>query len=266
MATKRALLCAGVLAVVFCIPASTWARQNATDVEQGKKLFEGMCARCHGFDGTGGEGPLLNRPNLERAADDRGLRDVIQQGIPARGMPRTRQLSDNELRFLMAYVRSLGRAASTPHSGNAANGSAAYNRLGCASCHLISGQGGSLGPELTSIGRLRAPDHLLKALTEPNSALPRGLLTVPGRGFNEYLPVRIVTSDGREVRGIRVNEDSFTIQLRDANNQFHSFRKSDLRQLEKQFGTSSMPSFKDRLSASELDDLIAYLLSLRGAK
>ena len=86
---------------------------------------------------------------------------------------------------------------------------------------------------------------------------------MPGRGFNEYLPIRIVTNDGREVRGIRVNEDSFTIQLRDTNNRFHSFRKSELRQLEKQFGASLMPSFKDRLSTSELNDLVAYLLSLR---
>jgi len=264
MVTRRAALCAGVLAVVFCIQASAWARQNT--VEQGKKLFEGMCARCHGFDGTGSEGPPLNRPNLERAADDRGLRDVIQNGIPARGMPRTRQLSDNELRYLMAYVRSLGRVASTPHPGSAANGSATYNKLGCASCHVITGQGGTLGPELTSIGTLRAPDHLKRALTEPNSALPRGLFTVPGRGYSEYLPVRVVTDDGREVRGIRVNEDSFTIQLRDTSNKFQSFRKSDLRQLDKQFGTSLMPSYKDRLSASELDDLVAYLLSLRGAK
>ena len=50
------------------------AGQNAADVAQGKKLFEGMCARCHGIDGTGEEGPNLNRPTLTRAADDDALR------------------------------------------------------------------------------------------------------------------------------------------------------------------------------------------------
>ena len=68
------------------------------------------------------------------------------------------------------------------------------------------------------------------------------------------------------MRGARINEDTFTIQMRDSNNQFHSFRKADLRQIEKEFGKSLMPSFKDRLSASEVDDLVAYLSSLGGAQ
>jgi hypothetical protein len=101
---------------------------------------------------------------------------------------------------------------------------------------------------------------------DPASTLPRGILPVPSRGFAEFLPVRVVTREGREVRGLRINEDSFTIQVRDASNQHHSFRKSDLRELEKETGKSLMPSFKDRLTASEADDLVAYLSSLGGAK
>ena len=90
-------------------------------------------------------------------------------------------------------------------------------------------------------------------------------MTVPGRGLQEYLPVRAVTDDGQDIRGIRVNEDSITIQIRDRNNQLHSFRKSDLRQLDKQPGTSLMPSVADRLTAAELTDLVAYLSSLQQA-
>ncbi|MBI3263313.1 MAG: hypothetical protein HYZ58_09185 [Acidobacteria bacterium] len=89
---------------------------------------------------------------------------------------------------------------------------------------------------------------------------------MPSRGFAEYLPVRVVTTDGREVRGMRVNEDSFTIQVRDARNRYHSFRKGDLRRLEKEFGTSLMPSYKDRLAGSDADDLVAFLASLGGAR
>ena len=89
-------------------------------------------------------------------------------------------------------------------------------------------------------------------------------MIVPARGYVEYLPVLAVTREGREVRGIRVNEDAFSIQLRDAAGRFHSFRKSDLSFLEKQAGKSLMPSFKDRLTAAELDDLVAYLASLKG--
>ncbi|MBI1872521.1 MAG: c-type cytochrome [Acidobacteria bacterium] len=242
------------------------APQSADDLEQGKKLFEGMCARCHGLGGGGGEGPSLNRPRLTRAGTNDDLREVIREGIPSRGMPRTRRTSDNEMRQLVVYVRSLGRMVPAALAGNAEKGIEIYNRLGCASCHIIKGQGGSLGPELTEIGMLRAADHLREALMDPGSKLPRGVMLVPSRGFAEYLPVRVVTTDGREVRGMRVNEDSFTIQVRDARNRYHSFRKGDLRRLEKEFGTSLMPSYKDRLAGSDADDLVAFLASLGGAR
>lgn len=245
---------------------SLGAAQGLSDVEQGKRLYEGMCVTCHGYDGGGGEASSLNRPNLDRAPDDAALRTVIADGIPSRGMPRVRRMTENEVRQLASYVRSLGRTASATPPGNAERGSQIYNRLACASCHIIGGKGVSLGPELTAIATFRPPQHLRQALVDPGAALPRGTLPIPARSLNEFLPVRVVTRDGREVRGMRINEDTFTIQLRDAGNRFHSFRKNDLRQIEKETGKSLMPSFKDRLSASELDDLVAYLSSLRGAK
>jgi hypothetical protein len=78
--------------------------------------------------------------------------------------------------------------------------------------------------------------------------------------------VRVASRDGRRVRGTRVNEDSFTIQLRDASNRFYSFRKLDLAEVQKEFGVSTMPSYKTTLTAAEIDDLVAYLASLRGEK
>ena len=91
-------------------------------------------------------------------------------------------------------------------------------------------------------------------------------MAVPGRGFNEYLPVRIVTARGQEVRGVRVNEDTFTIQVRDASGALYSFDKSDLQTLDKEMGKSLMPEYKSRVSGSDLDDLVAYLGNLRGAE
>ena len=244
--------------------------QNPRDIQQGKQLFEGLCADCHGFEGTGGRGPNLNRPTLTRAQDDDALRAIIRDGLPDRGMPRVRRTTDNEQRQLMAYVRSLGRAATSTRSGGAGGdvqkGSGVYQRSGCSSCHVIKGEGGTIGPELTTIGVQRGPDYLRQALLDPGAALPHGTLALPSRNLDEFLPVHVVTRDGKEIRGARVNEDTFTIQLRDSNNELHSFRKADLRQLEKEFGKSVMPSFKDRLSAVDVTDLVAYLSSLGGAK
>ena len=255
---------AGALIIMFVAGYSASA-QN-TELEKGKQLFLGMCSRCHGVEGGGGEGPNLNRPVLSRAADDQALAAVIRDGIPDRGMPRIRRFTDAELRQMVTYIRSLSRSSAVASTGNPEKGKAVYQRLGCSSCHIIDGEGGNLGPELSSVGAHRAPDYLRQAIVDPAAALPRGVMPIPGRGFNEFLPVRVVTREGREVRGVRVNEDSFTIQVRDAGNQLYSFRKTDLQKLDKQTGQSLMPDYKAKAAGSDLDDLIAYLSSLGGAK
>jgi cytochrome c oxidase cbb3-type subunit III len=262
--TRLALVAVAVAALLGAAPIHA-AGQNVADVAPGKKLFEGMCARCHGIDGTGEEGPNLNRPTLSRAADDDALRDVIRDGIPDRGMPRVRRLTDGELNQLVAYVRSLGRTAVASTKGNAERGGAIYGRLGCASCHIIKGVGGSFGPDLTEIGMGRGAGYLRQSFLGPAEMLPHGS-SIPGRGFTEYLPVHVITSDGRDVVGVRINEDPFTIQVRDTGNRFHSFRKSELKELDKQFGKSLMPSFRGRLTDTESEDLVAYLSSLRGVR
>ena len=213
--------------------------------------------------GTGGDAPSLNRPRLSRAPDDRALANVIANGIPNTAMPRIRRFTESELKQLVAYVRSVGKVAQERVPGDAKKGAALYSRLACASCHIVAGEGGTLGPDLTDIGLMRGAAYLREAVVDPGSALPKGTLSVLSRGYAEYLPVRIVTK-GREIRGLRVDEDAFTIQVRDAAGRFYSLRKSDLEVLDKQAGKSMMPSFASRLMPAELNDLVAYLVSLRG--
>lgn len=252
------------VALALAVPALS-AAQSTADIAEGRKLFGGLCVTCHGFDGAGGAGPPLNRPRLLSAPDDAALRNVISEGIPNRGMPRVRRVTDDEMRQLVAYVRSIGKTARTPVRGDAARGGQLYAKLGCAGCHIVNGTGGSLGPELTNIGYIRGPEYLRQAVLEPAARLPQGNLPIPARGYDEYLPVTVVTKDGAEVRGIRLNEDVFTIQLRDATGKFHSVKKSDAAVIRKETGTSLMPSFANRLASGEIDDLVAYLSRLGGA-
>jgi putative heme-binding domain-containing protein len=240
--------------------------QAQADVAAGKTLFGHLCVTCHGFEGTGGAGPPLNRAKLVNAPDDAALRAIIADGIPNRGMPRVRRTLESEQRQLVAYVRSLSRTARPPSRGNAQKGNELYAKLNCASCHIIKGQGGTLGPELSDIGVQRGPQYLRQALVEPAAALPNSTLRVQAPGYNEFLPVRVVMKDGAEVRGIRVNEDLFTIQLRDLSGKFHSIRKSNAEVIRKEPNTSLMPSFAGKLSEAELDDLVAYLSSLGGGQ
>ena len=77
-----------------------------------------------------------------------------------------------------------------------------------------------------------------------------------------YRSVRIVEESGRVINGVPLNEDTYSIQLMDLEENLHSLWKSDLEEL-RQEDTSWMPSYRGTFSDGELDDLVAYLYSLR---
>src|SRR5215471_8898813 len=257
----------GVFRSVLAQQKAAASPQTATNdraaIEGGRQLFNGMCVECHGAGGAGGDAPSLNRPRLLHAPTDAALINILTNGIPNTAMPRIRRFTDNEMKQLVAYVRSIGKIAEEKVPGNKQKGAEVYRNLGCASCHIVNGSGGNLGPDLSDVGYMRSAASLRQSVLDPGAALPKGVLQVPARGYAEYLPLRIVTKQGGEVRGIRVNEDAFTIQVRDQAGKFYSLRKADLELLEKQAGKSLMPSFANRIKADELTNLVAYLASLR---
>lgn len=229
---------------------------GASDVAAGQKIFDAQCAWCHGAAGTGGTGPALQRAALTHAADDATLVQIVRTGIAGTEMPSfVLALTDRMAWQTAAYVRSLGRSRGRPLPGNAQRGATLYQSTGCASCHIVSGTGRGLGPELTRIGALRGASYLRDALLKPAATHPPG-----------YLVVRAVRADGSEVRGIRVNEDVFWVLVRDAGGTLHTLEKSRLSKLERQLEATLMPSYESRLSPEQLDDLVAYLAGLRGDK
>jgi len=72
-----------------------------------------------------------------------------------------------------------------------------------------------------------------------------------------------VTRGGKVINGRRLNEDTYTVQLLDDQERLVSLTKADLREYTI-LTSSPMPSYKESLSADELADLVAYLLSLKG--
>jgi cytochrome c oxidase cbb3-type subunit III len=227
---------------------------TADDLAQGKRLYVGQCALCHGIEGVGGRGPALNQPTLRRAKDHQALYIVIKNGVAGTEMPAAWHMTDREVWRVVGYIRSLNRVEAANLTGDAGRGRELYRTKGCVGCHIIRGEGGASGPELTEIGARRSAAYLREALIDPAASTPEG-----------FLVVSAITRAGRNLRGVRVNEDSFTIQLRDDEDRVHSFRKNELKDLKKEFGASTMPSYKT-LAATELDDLIAYLASMGGAK
>ncbi len=244
------------LSLAYAQTQAAVAERTGDEAARGKSLYISHCAYCHGIDGTGGRGPALNQPNLRQATNQLGVFIIIKGGLPGTEMPMFWQLSDEEIGEVAGYVWSLSRTAEVNLPGEPSRGKALYEAEGgCSACHIINGVGNSSGPELTAVGARRSAAYLREALVSPGAAAPEG-----------YLIVTAITRQGSKIRGLRVNEDSFTIQIRDAENALHSLRKSQLADLKKEFGVSTMPSYRSAFTASEMDDLVAYLASLRGVK
>ena len=148
-------------------------------------------------------------------------------------------------------LAAAGAAMFGQPGGDAARGQAIFEgKGGCTGCHRIKGNGSRTGPDLSEVGA-RTPQQLETSLIDPDA---------------EILPAnrtfRVVLKDGAAVTGRLINQDTFTVQLMDSKESLRSFVKSDLREwvfVEK----SPMPSFKDRLNAQELGDVVAYLSSLK---
>ena len=225
----------------------------SNDAVEGRKVFDAQCAWCHGNEGEGGMGPNL-RGKLRHASSLSTIAEIVTNGIPGTDMPGFRSpLTERSIRQTAAYVQSLSRSTSTAAHGNAQRGAALYQSSGCAACHIVEGTGGILGPDLSAIGARRGAAYLRDALVKPAAAHPTG-----------YLMVRAVPTSGPDIRGIRVNEDVFWVHIRDASGTVHTLEKSTLKDLVREPDASLMPSYAARLQEPELDDLIAYLSSLRG--
>lgn len=251
----RTLLRTGLSSLLLLSPAICQVRgQPKADAAAGKLIFQAHCALCHGLDGGGGRGPDLRRPRLDHAADDEALRSLIENGIPPE-MPEGWYLNKEDIANTAAFVRSLGNIPTEKLSGNAARGEALYNRSGCDRCHILAGRGLGFGPALSDIGAKRGAARLRDTLRNPAKTIPEG-----------FLLVEVTTPAGETVRGIRLNEDTFTIQLQGTQGRIDSFRKSELRELKKLRDETPMPSYASTFSAAELEDLVAFLASQRGAK
>ena len=226
---------------------------TSADVEQGRILFDGRCAACHGKGGVGDRGSLLAQPTLVHASDDASLFRLIRRGIPGTEMPSTDLATDREIWQLAAYVRSLGRQPMEKVTGNAAAGESLFRgKAGCLGCHTVGFEGGRMGPVLSNIGARRGAAYLRQTLLVPES-----------RERKDFGFVEITPKDGTRLRGLRVNEDTQSIQLRDLSGKLHSYWKDELTEINYLIGKTPMPSVRALLNDAELKDLIAYLTTLR---
>jgi cytochrome c oxidase cbb3-type subunit 3 len=246
---------------------------NAKAAKAGEYQFRINCALCHGLGAHGGgRGPDLTRPQKKHAHTDAEMFQVISNGIPGTAMPANGTngqgvgMTDAEIWQIITYIRSQEVKAPTKAAGNAGHGKELfYGDANCSLCHMIEGKGGRLGPELTAVGESRTREAIIDSVRNPSRRLAGGLTEATKEFPQEYETVTVVTADGKEIKGVALNEDSFSVQIMDTSEQIHLLEKDKLKSFQKS-RQSAMPVYGvDLLSDKDLDDIVAYLSSL-GAK
>ena len=223
------------------------------DIAYGSRLYDAQCTTCHGANGDGVGGVDLKSGRFRNAVTDQDLVRVITTGIQGTGM-QAFKFDASEIAGIIAYLRNMNTFdRGSVKAGDAGRGRAVVDgKGGCARCHRVGAQGSRVAPDLSDIGAARSAGSLLRSLTDPSSQM------MP---INR--PVRAVTRDGKVVNGRRLNEDTYTVQLLDDQEKLVSLVKSDLREYTI-LTASPMPSYRNTLTADELADVVAYLLSLKG--
>jgi cytochrome c oxidase cbb3-type subunit 3 len=256
---KPDLLAAGLL--VFLAPALAHPQQHAQNSpahsaqrQNARQIFATTCAACHGLDGMGGERApnIITNPQVQRLSASE-MFSVISGGVPGTGMPAFQRLGKPAITSLVVYVKSLqGKNQTARLPGDPKSGEALFfGNAQCSTCHMASGRGGFIAPELTAYGQTHGAEQIKSAIVNPAAR-------------NSVKPiVTAATTNGELYHGIIRNEDNFSLQLQSEDGAFHFLSKADLKSIER--GQDSiMPSdYSSRLSAAQLNDIVSYLLSLR---
>ena len=241
--------------------------RKAAEIKEGASLFRANCSPCHGLSASGGgRGPDLTSGRWAHGSTDSAIFRTISQGVPGTEMP-ANAFAETEIRAIIAYLRSLAPPKRPIVSGDTANGEKLFSGSGgCSKCHMVKGRGGLLGPDLSRVAASRAISYLIDSIREPDKELSSGMLD-PNNHYSVplvYDTVTVVTASGESITGVARNEDTFSIQLLATDQNLYFFLKKDVKNVIHE-RKSIMPRYsEDALSASQLQDLIAYLETLRG--
>jgi len=230
----------------------------------GAVLFRQECTFCHGVGAQGGmRGPDLTTGSWTHGGTDADISATISGGVPGTAMP-PNKLTDDEIWRIVAYLRTLEKAPAAARGDAGRGESLFFGATRCSSCHMVSGRGGRLGPELTTVGSARSRAYIVESIREPNKHLSevRGL----GEATQKFDTVSLTTADGRTIVGVPLNEDTFTVQVMDMSERVQSFEKKTLKSFRHE-DRSLMPVYDAaRLGDTDLDDVVAYLQTLRATK
>ena len=229
---------------------------NAEAITAGMGAYRVRCADCHGMDARGIRGPDITQV-WAKGRTDAALFSTIHNGVPGTEMPAfpAPRTSDMDVWRILAYLKTMAAPAPEgPPRGNAGAGESVF-AANCMGCHRVGERGGNLGPDLSRIGIARARAAMARQI--------RGTVADFRTGFE---PVTLTTPNGQEIRGVKKNEDLFSVQVMDNRERIQGYLREDMRSVTNE-KKSAMPTFgSDKLSDEQLDDVLTYLETLQGNK
>lgn len=251
----------GVAAVVWLVVpglsgvASAQHNFTPAEVENGGRLYQSTCAGCHGTAGDQVAGTALRSGKFRRATTDDEVARLIRSGVPGTAMA-PQSVSETEAAMIVAWLRGSATTAAAPRlAGDAARGKTIFEGKGnCTSCHGPGGAGGRRAPGLLDVGIIRRPLQIEQALLDPAAEI-----------HTDFRMVTAEFKDGSKVSGRLLNQNSYSIQLLDTTDRLRSLDKGDLSSYAI-LTTSSMPSYRTRLSAQEVADVVAFLGTMKGTR
>ena len=236
------------------------SQKTTTDVGGvGKQVWAGNCAGCHGLDGRGGErGPnIATNPEIAGLSNEEITR-IVRDGSPNMAMPALgRTLDAAKIAAVVGHLRTLqGNPAESALPGDPKAGEALYfGKAECSSCHIVSGNGGFIGQDLTDFARTRAADEIREAILHPSmESDPRAKTAI------------VFTRDGRKYFGIIRNEDNFSVQLETTDGAFHLFDRAEIDRVEYRKQSLMPMDYGTKLSAGEVNDVVSFLMATSRAR
>jgi putative heme-binding domain-containing protein len=261
IADKSNLWTAGLLVLFISLVAHAQQHSQSSPTlsaqrREARQIFATTCAACHGLDGMGSERApnIITNPQVQKLTASE-MFGVISGGVPGTGMPAFQRLGKPAITSLVAYVKGLqGKNQTAPLPGDPKAGEALFfGSAQCSTCHMASGRGGFIAPDLSAYGQTHTTEQIKSAITNPAARDPIKPM------------VTAIAVNGDSYQGIIRNEDNFSLQLQSEDGAFHFLSKADLKTIERGQGSIMPSDYSSRLSAAQLNDIVSYVLSVANA-
>lgn len=181
-----------------------------------------------------------------RIASSRGIKGPLEAALQKAGNIKqmNHSLSPDEMSAMMAKVKT---------QGDPARGEQVFRRqqLLCFTCHAIGGAGGTLGPDIVSLGAAAPVDYIIESLLEPSKKIKEG--------FNM---TSVTMKDGQAMAGMIAQDGNDELVLRDAANQLHKLAKANIAKRETSPVSMMPPGLTASLREDEFVDLVRFLSEL----